>query len=374
MKLYLLAGEASGDMHGRNMVTALKKRLPGVELRGMGGDGLSAEGMSLIRHINDTNFMGFVEVVQNWRTIRGMFRDVKADMLAWKPDALVVIDYPGFNLRIAEFAHAHHIPVIYYISPQVWAWKKGRVKKLRRFVERVLTILPFEKPFLEKHGVTADFVGHPLLDEIRRRPVKSDSLRKQLSPGGKPIITLFPGSRRMELERIFPVMLEMPERFPAYQFVIAGATTQPESYYRELVGGRNLPVVMGRTYDLLSISQSALVKSGTATLETALFRVPQVVCYAANGVSVWLAKRLANVKYISLPNLIMDSPLVTELIQQDLTADKLEQELKAILPGAERRSKMLLGYDALHALLGEGGASEEAARIVAELLTRVQKS
>jgi lipid-A-disaccharide synthase len=222
--------------------------------------------------------------------------------------------------------------------------------------------------------VKAHFVGHPLVDEIQRRPVQNEDLRQTLSPEGKPIVALFPGSRKMELQRIFPVMLQMPQRFPQFQFVVVGATTQPESYYRELMGGTQLPLVVGRTYDVLSLSEAALVKSGTSTLETALFRVPQVVCYAANGISVWLAKRLANVKYISLPNLILDRPLLTELIQQDLTADKLEAELWKILPGQSGREAMLEGYADLNRRLGSGGASAEAARVVAGVLKAQKKS
>ena len=283
MKIYIIAGEASGDLHGKNLVAAMKARRPGLVLRGVGGDGMEAEGVSLVRHIRDTNFMGFVQVVRNLGKIRQLFKDVKADILDFQPEAVVLIDYPGFNLRMAKFLHKHGIRVLYYISPQVWAWKKSRVKTVKQFVERMYVILPFEEDFYAKEGLEVDFVGHPLLDEISGAEFHGAEIRAEFAPAGQPLVALLPGSRKQEISRMLPRMMSVLDRFPEARFVVAGAPAQQQSFYEGIIGEKNVGVVMGRTYDVLSAADYALVTSGTATLETALFGVPEIVCYAGPG-------------------------------------------------------------------------------------------
>lgn len=359
MKLYLISGEDSGDMHGANLVKALRSKLSDLDVRGVGGDRLIAEGMETVAHVRDINFMGFAEVVRHLGTIRKLFRTVEADIEAWKPDVVVLVDYPGFNLRMAAFIKKLGIPVVYYISPQVWAWKKNRVKKIRRFVDKMLVILPFEANFYEKEGVEADFVGHPLLDEIgevkRNKP-------------GKPTIALLPGSRKQEIQRLLPAMRDLPTRFPDFRFVIAGAPSQTEEFYHNLLPSDSpIELQMNQTYALLREADYAVVASGTATLETALFQVPEVVIYRGSGLSVWLAKRLVKVPYISLVNLIMDRKLVTELIQRDCTPERIAQELQLMMQPAEREA-MLSGYEELRIKLGDAGASENAAQSILKLI------
>lgn len=367
MKLYIIAGEPSGDLHGKNMLRALRGQLPDLEVRGVGGDGLAAEGMSLVRHIRDTNFMGFVQVLQNLGTIRQLFRDVKADILKFRPEAVVLIDYPGFNLRMARFCKEHGIKVFYYISPQVWAWKKGRVKQIRAYVDRMFVILPFEKAFYEGEGIDVDFVGHPLLDEIAEGGYDGESLRVRLLEPGQRLVALLPGSRKQEIGRMLPRMLAMVERFPDCQFVVAGAPTQDREFYDRYLQGSGVELVEGQTYELLSAADAALVTSGTATLETALFGVPEVVCYAGSPLSVWLARQLIKVKFISLVNLVMDREVVRELIQGELNTSNLQNELQKLLdPG--HRSKLQQEYALLKEKLGSSGASEQLANLIREAL------
>lgn len=359
-KLYIIAGEPSGDLHGKNLLTAMQARESGLELRGIGGDGLQSLGVKLVRHIRDTNFMGFVQVVKNLGTIRKMFKDVKADILEFKPEAIILIDYPGFNLRIAKFCKEQGIKVLFYISPQVWAWKKSRVKKIRRDVDRMYVILPFEKDFYAKENVEVDFVGHPLLDEIAEGEYDGESVREEHLKGKEKLIALLPGSRKQEISRMLPVMLSVKDRFPNARFIIAGAPSQSPEFYQSLVQDPEVPVLHGRTYDLLSAADFALVTSGTATLETALFGVPEVVCYAGSAISVWLARRLIKVKFISLVNLIMDREVVRELIQKELNTDQLEVELKKLAEPAHA-AQLQIDYATLVQKLGAAGASERTA-------------
>ena len=365
LKVYVIAGEASGDMHGKNLVAELKKRQPGIQFRGVGGDGLAAQGMSLVRHIRDTNFMGFVQVLPNIFTIRQLFKDVKADITAWKPDVVILIDYPGFNLRMARFIHGLGIKVFYYISPQIWAWKKGRITQLRAYVHKRFPILPFEKDFYKGEGMDVDYCGHPLLDEIAQRTYQGQSIRAQYTPNNEPLVALLPGSRKQEVSRMLPRMLSAIQHFPQAKFVIAGANTLDEAYYRQFLQDRSVPLLFGRTYDVLAAADYALVTSGTATLETALMRVPEVVCYHANGLSVWIARRIIHVKYISLVNLIMDREVVRELIQQDLTTENLTQELQKLMDPTHKAT-LLQDYETLRHKLGDIGAS---ARIAERMLT-----
>ncbi|MEZ4777318.1 MAG: lipid-A-disaccharide synthase [Bacteroidia bacterium] len=358
MKLYFVAGEDSGDLHTRNLIRQLKVLYPNLQTRGVGGDKMKDEGTELVAHIRDINFMGFLEVIRNLQTIRKLFRTVKADIRSWKPDAVILVDYPGFNLRLAKFVKSLGIKLFYYISPQIWAWKKGRVKTIRRYVDRMLVILPFEKKFYEQEGVEVDFVGHPLLDETGQSTPSVTETKT---------IALLPGSRKQEISRMLPVMLEMVGKFPGYQFVIAGAPSQTEDFYKQFMGDSPAKLVMNQTYSVLKNAGAALVTSGTATLETALFQVPQVVCYRGSAFSYEIGKRLVNVRFISLVNLILDRKLVQELIQYDFHADRLEEELRKILT-PENRQEMLAGYEELHKKLGDGGASAKAAAIIQQLI------
>ncbi len=367
MKLYFIAGEPSGDLHGKNLLAEIQARQPDVECRGGGGDGLAGLGVKLVRHIRETNFMGFVQVVKNLGVIRKLFRDVEADILDFKPDAVVLIDYPGFNLRIAKFCRKHGIKVLFYISPQVWAWKKSRVKKIRRDVDRMFVILPFEKEFYANEGVEVEFVGHPLLDEIAEGNFAGTQTKAELLNGREHLIALLPGSRKQEISRMLPRMLEIKTDFPNARFVVAGAPSQDPAFYQEILQGDEVEVVHNQTYHLLSMADYALVTSGTATLETALFKVPEIVCYAAGGLSVWLARRLIKVKYISLVNLIMDREVVKELIQKELNRQNLTQEIHKLM-GPKHAKQLADDYESLRLKLGDVGASERAAEAMLSYL------
>ena len=365
MKYYIIAGEASGDLHASNLMRSLKKGDPGAEFRVWGGDKMQEQGGEVVMHYRDLAFMGFVEVAKNLSTILKNIKFCKADILEFNPDVVVLVDYPGFNLRIAEFARQKGFKVIYYISPQVWAWKKSRVKKIRKFVDRMLVILPFEKDFYKKFNVDVDFVGHPLLDVLDQENIeaKAEFLNKnQLNPN--PIIALLPGSRKMEVEKMLKIMLQVVPQFPDFQFVIAGVSTLEPSLYQELIGKMPVKLLIDQAHDLLYHSDAALVTSGTATLETALIGVPEVVCYKGNPISFAIAKRIVDVKYISLVNLVMDRTVVTELIQNDLNEKNLVEELHKILDDEVNRSRIISDYGKLREKLGDRGASERAAKLI----------
>ncbi len=370
MRLYLIAGEASGDLHGSNLLKALYAQKPDLSCRAWGGDMMQNAGATLVKHYRELAFMGFVEVAKNLRTILRNIAFCKRDILDFQPDALVLIDYPGFNLRIARWAKTQGIPVIYYISPQLWAWHASRAHAIRRDVDKLLVILPFEQDFFRKYGIEAEFVGHPLLDEIGilgkldiGNSVPLPNIPISQYPN-IPTIALLPGSRKQELNRILPRMLEVTEDFPDYQFVIAGASSLPEEYYQPFLAKYpNVRLVRGQTYEVLRNSKAALVKSGTSTLETALLDVPQVVCYAGNWLSYKIAKQLVKVKYISLVNLIMDRPLVRELIQDELNKKNLKAALTEIL-SPEKSAEIRAAYAELRERLGGGGASERAAAAI----------
>mgnify|MGYP001375962194 CR=1 FL=1 len=369
MKLYIIAGEASGDLHGSNLIKALKAQEPNIQCRAWGGDLMQAAGADVVKHYRDLAFMGFAEVLKNLRTILRNIAFCKKDILDFQPDALVLIDYPGFNLRIAKWAKQQGMKIIYYISPQIWAWHSSRVHDIRRDVDKMLVILPFEEGFYKKYDVEVEFVGHPLLDAISPTPAPSPNGRgvplTELSTSPLPLL---PGSRRQEVQRILPVMLEVAADFLDYEFVVAGATSLPEDYYRPFLEKYpNVRLAQGQTYDLLRRATAALVKSGTSTLETALFDVPQVVCYAGNPLSYFIARRLVNVQYISLVNLIMDKPLVRELIQNELNKNNLKAALAEILT-PEKSAAIRAGYAELRQKLGDGGASERAARAILDFL------
>lgn len=365
LKYYIIAGEASGDLHASNLMKSLKKKDPAAEFRFWGGDLMAdvAE-ISPVKHYKSLAFMGFLEVAKNLKTILRNIRFCKQDIHNYKPDVLVLVDYPGFNLRIAEFAKALGIKVIYYISPQLWAWKEGRVEKIKNFVDEMLVILPFEKEFYRKHEVDAHFVGHPLLDAITDLPtIDLQKFRSEHDLNEKEIIALLPGSREQEVKKMLKLMLSVRPYFKNYQFVIAGAPSLPRAFYEKYVD-ENVHFVSNKTYDLLRISKAALVTSGTATLETALLNIPEVVCYRSSRISYEIGKRVVkNIKYISLVNLIMDQEIVTELIQRQLNTKNLVKELNLVLEG-DSRQKMLDDFELLRQKLGGKGASDHAAEII----------
>lgn len=361
MKYYLIAGEASGDLHGSNLIKQIRQLDAAADIRCWGGDLMEQAGGKVVKHYKELAFMGFVEVIMNLRTIFKNLDTCKQDILAYKPDVLVLVDYPGFNLRIAEWAKQQGLKVVYYISPQVWAWKEGRVKKIRQIVDKMLVILPFEKDFYRKWDYEVEYVGHPLIEAVKAAQEASPVPRFS----EKPIIALLPGSRKQEIKEKLPVMLSMARYFPEYQLIVAQAPSLDDSFIQDFTNAYpNVSVVKNQTYHLLLQSSAALVTSGTATLETALFGVPEVVCYKGSPISYFFAKRLIKVKYISLVNLIMDKPVVTELIQHDLTEENLLKELTLILKDTSRRQQMKADYATLWTLLGDGTASRKAAEEV----------
>ncbi len=361
-KFFIIAGEASGDMHGANLVKEISKQRAACEFTAWGGDRLEAENVKILKHYRELAFMGFVEVLMNIRTILKNIKLCKSQIKAFKPDALILIDYPGFNMRIAKWAKAENIKVLYYISPQVWAWKKKRVFKLKETVDQMYAILPFEKDFYAKYGMNIEFVGHPLLDEITQK--KTDKIQSE-----KPIVALLPGSRRQEIKRILPIMLEGISNIDSHQITIGMAPSIPLDFYRSLVKNPSIELVAGRTYDLLNSADMALVTSGTATLETALFSVPQVVCYKGNFISYIIAKNLIDLKFISLVNLIMDKEIVTELIQNECNPENISRELE-LLKNEVHRKQLLSDYEDLKVKLGNSGASKLTAHLMLKSLDK----
>lgn len=362
MKIYIIAGEASGDLHASNFVRELKQLHPGVQLRGWGGDLMQEQGVEVVKHYRELAFMGFIEVIKNLRTILRNLKTCVADIEQYKPDAVVMVDYPGFNLRVAEKIKPLGCKIFYYISPQVWAWKQNRVHKIKKLVDKMFVILPFEKDFYKKFDFEVDFVGHPLLDAIDQyKKTSCGDFRQQSQLGPKPIIALLPGSRKQEILVKLPIMLSVANHFPQYQFVVAAAPSQALAFYDQFKIPEKVSVVQGQTYDLLLNAHAALVTSGTATLETALFHVPEVVCYKGSAISYQIAKRLVKVKYISLVNLIADKPVVKELIQADLNQENLLKEMEKITAEGEYRTNMLHAFNLLEKQLGGPGASKNVA-------------
>ena len=329
MKYYIIAGEASGDLHASNLMASLKEKDPKAQFRFWGGDLMQSVGGDLVKHYRDLSFMGFLEVLLNLKTILGNLSFCKKDLLEFKPDALILVDYPGFNMRIAEFAKANNIKVHYYISPQIWAWKENRIKSIKLSVDAMYVILPFEKDFYEnKHNFKVHFVGHPLLDAIaHRKPIDEIQFKQTHNLDDKPIIAILPGSRKQEIKKMLSVMLSITTDFKDYQFVIAGAPSQDFDFYKPFITDANIHFIANKTYDLLSVSTAALVTSGTATLETALFKVPEIVCYKGSWASYQIGKRLIKLDFISLVNLILNKEAVTELIQNDFNSKNLKKNL-----------------------------------------------
>ncbi len=362
-RYYIIAGESSGDMHAANLIKSLKKKDPSASFRVWGGDKMALAGADVVKHIRELSFMGFWEVVANLRIIIRNLRFCKKDLLETRPDVLILIDYPGFNLRMAAFAHHHDIPVVYYISPQVWAWKQSRVKTIKRVVDKLLVILPFEKDFYARFDIDAAFPGHPLLDEVLPLMDKGAyaDFREKNGLSGSPVVALLPGSRKQEISRMLHEMTAIAAKFPDYQFVVAGISGIDPKLYTGFMTGNNVSIVYDQTYPLLANATAAMVASGTATLETAIFGVPQVVCYKANPISYHIARKLVKINYISLVNLIMDKPVLTELIQHDFNRKTLKTEMEHLLYDPAYRSRMLSDYKDLLAILGGQGASDYAA-------------
>lgn len=360
MKYYIIAGEASGDMHGANLMKAIIQKDKLAQFRFWGGDKMAAVGGEQVMHYKNTAFMGFWEVIKNLKTILSFIKKAKEDILHHQPDVLILIDYPGFNMRIAKMAKNAGFKVVYYISPQVWAWKENRVNQIKKYVDKMLVILPFEKAFYEqKWHYSVDYVGHPLLDEIANQKM----IENDFQHNEKLIIALLPGSRMQEIQTILPQFLKMVPHFPDYHFVVAGLPHIPKTVYTQLIGTMPVELAINKTYPLLHYSYAALVASGTATLETALYNTPMLVGYKGNWLSYLIGKRLVNVKYISLVNLIMDAEIVPELIQQDLNEDKLKSTLAELLTLA-KQYEMRQSFIHLKHLLGNSGASERAAELI----------
>ena len=369
MKYYIIAGEASGDLHGSNLIKELKKLDEAADIRCWGGDLMQQAGAHLVKHYRDLAFMGFIEVVKNLGTILKNLKFCKEDILQFKPDALILIDYPGFNLRIGKWAKEQALKVIYYISPQVWAWKENRVKEMKKDIDKMIVIIPFEKDYFKnKWNWDVEYVGHPLAQEIERHQVEGAGNKFS----DKPIVALLPGSRKQEIAKKLPIMLEVSKFFPGHQFIVAEAPSVEDEFYRDLTKPyANVSAVKNQTYNLLSQAKAAAVTSGTATLETALFGVPEVVCYKGSAISYQIAKRVIKVKYISLVNLIMDRLVVKELIQNDLTVGNLKHELHELLTNDTRIAELKKDYAELKNVLSEGGnASAKAARSIINFLSK----
>ena len=364
MKYYIIAGEASGDLHGSNLMKALLEEDPKADIRFWGGDLMQDVGGELVVHYKERSFMGFAEVIMNLRKIFGLISFCKKDITTFHPDVIIFIDNSGFNLPIAKWAKAKNYRTNYYISPQVWASRASRVHKIKRDIDQMFVILPFEKEFYAQYQYEVNFVGHPLIDAIHQTNFNTEAeFKKAHKLSNKPIIALLPGSRKQEIKKMLGVMLSVVDDFKDYQFVIAGAPSQDLSFYQSFLTKNQVAIVQNKTYDLLKIATAALVTSGTATLETALFKVPQVVCYKANWLSYQIAKRIITLKFISLVNLIMDKEIVRELIQNDLNSKQLKKELGIILD-SKYRERLIEDYNQLEKRLGGTGASKKTAQLI----------
>lgn len=368
MRYYLIAGERSGDLHGSNLIRALRLRDDKAVLRGFGGDYMKEAGLDLAVHYEQMAFMGFVAVLANLRTISKRLAFCKTDILAFRPDVIILIDYAGFNMRIAKFAREKNLKVFYYISPKVWAWNTGRARKLKATVDRMFCILPFETDFYKSFGWDVDYVGNPVLDAIKAFQPASNFLQlNQISPD-KQIVALMPGSRKIELERMIPVMAEVVRKNPQYQFVVAAVRTLPEYLYQPLRDMESIKFVYESTYDLLRVARAAIVTSGTATLETGLFNVPQAVIYRAAAIEYFIGIRFVKVKFISLVNLIADREVIKEFLQHKMTVENVDEELRRLMEEGPYRHQVLRDYEEVYRKLDTGSASENAARLMTQYL------
>lgn len=374
MRYYIIAGEASGDLHGSNLMKELKKKDKQAQFRFFGGGLMQAVGGELVKHYREMAFMGFVNVLMNIRTIKRNMEFCKEDILRYKPDVLILIDYPGFNLRIAEFAKQHNIKVYYYISPKLWAWKEYRVKKIRTFVDEMFTIFPFETQFYKKHGIDVHYVGNPLMDslaEFRKNALEEKDFREKNNLDDRPVVALLAGSRVQEIKRTLPLMVTISEEFPAFQFIVAGVNGMNKELYDELLSGSNIHILFNQTYDLLNNAHTALVASGTAALETALFFVPQTVIYKVEGgwITDFIFRHFVfKMAGVSLPNIIMDREIVRECVQAKMTFENVRNEMQKLLFDEAYRQNILNDYRALREMMGEPGCSKRAAEKMVELL------
>lgn len=366
MKYYIISGEASGDLHGGNLIKELKKLDDAADIRCWGGDMMRDAGAVLVKHYKELAFMGFAEVIKNLPTILQNIKLCKKDIVSYKPDVLILIDYPGFNLRIAQWAKLQGLKVVYYIAPQVWAWKENRVKAMKLCIDKMLCILPFEKDyFKDRWNWEVEYVGHPLVEvvenSIQNKP--TESLH------AKPIVAILPGSRQQEIIKKLPVMLQVTKSFPDVHFIVAQAPSMDKEFYQTFLSPYpNVSMIQNRTYELLNQSKAAMVTSGTATLETALFGVPEVVCYKASNISYQIGKRLVKIKFISLVNLIMDKLVVKELIQQEMSSDNIAKELNLLLNDEKHITRIKKDYKDLKELLSQGGnASQKAAKSIVDI-------
>ncbi len=367
MKYYIIAGERSGDLHGSNLIKGIRKHDESAEIRAWGGDMMQHAGAEIVKHYRDLAFMGFFEVVKNLPTILGFLSFCKKDILQFQPDVVILIDYAGFNMRVAKFAKLKGIKTFYYISPKVWAWNQSRALNLKKYVDKLFVIFPFEKDFFKKYDYEVDYVGNPLFDAIADFTPAKD-FRKEARLGQKPIIAILPGSRKQEIEGMLAMMLTQVYQFPEYQFVIAAVSNLPKELYARWQSIFPVKIVVDDAYNLLSVADAALVTSGTATLETALFNVPQVVCYRGGWAAYQVYKRVIRVPFVSLVNLIAERKVVTELLQYDLTKENLQTELTKITINKESREEQLKGYEEIRNLLGTKGASEKAGALMVNYL------
>lgn len=365
MRYFIISGEPSGDLHGSNLVMSLLRQDHNAVIACWGGELMQQAGAKLLKHYRETAFMGAWEVLLNIRTVLSNFRTCRNQIAEFRPDVVILIDYPGFNLRIARYAKQLRLKVYYYISPKFWAWREGRIKQVRRYVDRMFIIFPFETEFYRKHGYNATYVGNPLVDHVesvRRELPDRDSLLRSLGLDNRPVIALLAGSRYQEVRYVLPEMVKIAGGYPDYQFVVAAVAHIPAELYATLTASMPVRVITGKTYELLSVAEAALVTSGTATLETALFDVPQVVCYKTSTMTYWLAMLFLRARFISLVNLIMDREIVTELVQNKLNEGTLNRELAHILRSGLRHKMMKSEYTSLRQMLGREGASERIAR------------
>ena len=367
MKYYIIAGELSGDKHAALLVQNIKQFDPEAEFRGFGGDNMQSQGVYIFKHISSLAFMGFVEVAAHLKEVLGNISFCKKDIMSFSPDCVIFVDYPGFNLRIAKFTHKKGIKNFYYISPQVWAWKKGRIKTMKKILDKLYVILPFEKPFYAKYNMAVEYYGNPLLDEIslfKNTLNNKDTFLEQTGLGAKPVIAILPGSRKQEIKKMLPIQSSLIDKYPQFDFVIAGVDSFTENYYKQYIRSDNYHIVFNRTYDILNVAHSGLITSGTATLETALFNVPQTVCYRANKISYIIGKYLVRIKFISLVNIILNHETVKELLQSLWNEEDLEKEFRKITFDSDYRHRMQDEYSLLRTQLGNAGASQEIAKSI----------
>ncbi len=371
MKYYIIAGEASGDLHGSNLIKSLKKETPNAIFRFWGGDLMKeASGNSgfLVKHYKETAVMGFIEVIASIRKIWKNLSLCKKDIIDYNPDIIILIDYPGFNFRIAKFAKNNNFKVFYYIAPKVWAWKESRIKYLKSYIDRLFIIFPFEIEYFKKHNINAIYNGNPLLDSINNNQCHQESFQDfttRVNIDNRPFIALLPGSREMEINYLLPKFIRLVEKYPDYQFVIAGAPSTPQNIYLKYLNGLNVKILFNESYSIMKHAYISVLASGTASLEAALLNSPQVVCYGGNEISYQIAKRLVKVKYISLVNLILDQPLVKELIQHQCTSEMISNEIQR-LSVAQNREDIFTKYKELREALGGSGASEKVAKSIVE--------